>query len=163
MIMFDKNDLNKLYRYCYVLTNHEANAYDLLQSSLEKCLHHPPKNIKAKFSYIRTIIRNQFIDECRNAQKAELQEFDETTVTYIHGELSSFEDIIINEESASIVWALFDSTEREIMYLWAIQGLTTEEVAHFLDIPKGTVVSKISRLRKKVTSQLADSIEYGAL
>ncbi len=161
--MFDKNEITALYRYCYALTNHEANAYDLLQTALEKCLRHPPYELGAKMPYMRTIIRNRFIDQYRNAKKIELQEFDENIVTNIHDELSSFEDILINQESAKIIWALFDSSEREIMYLWAIQGLTTAEVAQFLDIPKGTIVSKISRLRKKVTSQLSTDIEYGAL
>jgi RNA polymerase sigma-70 factor (ECF subfamily) len=161
--MFDKNQITTLYRYCHVLTNHEANAYDLLQTALEKCLRHPPNELRAKMSYMRTIIRNKFIDQYRDAQKIELQEFDENIVTNIHDELSSFEDILISQESAKIIWALFDSSEREIMYLWAIQGLTTAEVAQFLDIPKGTIVSKISRLRKKVTSQLSTDIEYGAL
>lgn len=161
--MFDKNELSTLYRYCHALTNHDANAYDLLQTALEKCLRRPPNELQAKMSYMRTIIRNKFIDLYRDAQKIELQEFDENIITNIHDELSSFENILINQESAKIIWALFDSSEREIMYLWAIQGLTTAEVAHFLDIPKGTIVSKISRLRKKVTSQLSTDIEYGVL
>ena len=159
--MFDKNDLNQLYQYCNVLTGHEANAFDLLQSSLEKYLRHPPNDLNAKVSYMRTIIRNQFIDQYRDLQKIEFKEFDDDTVTNISDGLYAFEEIIINEESASLVWALLDSLEREIMYLWAIQGLTTAEVAISLNIPKGTVVSKISRLRKKVTSQLSSDIESG--
>ena len=159
--MFEKDELNQLYQYCNVLTGHDANAFDLLQSSLEKYLRHPPNDVHAKMSYMRTIIRNQFIDQYRDLQKNEFKEFDDDTVTNINDGLSTFEEIVINEESASLVWALLDSAEREIMYLWAIQGLTTAEVATYLDIPKGTVVSKISRLRKKVTSQLLSDIESG--
>ena len=159
--MFEKDELNQLYQYCNVLTGHDANAFDLLQSSLEKYLRHPPNDVHAKMSYMRTIIRNQFIDQYRDLQKNEFKEFDDDTVTSINDGLSTFEEIVINEESASLVWALLDSAEREIMYLWAIQGLTTAEVATYLDIPKGTVVSKISRLRKKVTSQLLSDIESG--
>jgi len=36
--MFEQDDLNKLYRFCYSLTIDETAAYDVLQNSLEKFL-----------------------------------------------------------------------------------------------------------------------------
>lgn len=160
--MFNKSELNQLYRYCYVLVDNEADAYDLLQTSLEKYLRSASKTIVAEKSYMRKIIRNQFIDQYHKSKKIEIEMFDENKITNIHDELSSLESIMINKEDAEFIWNLLDSSEREIMYLWAIQGFTTSEVAEYLDIPKGTIVSKVSRLRKRVISQISTSMEGGA-
>ena len=162
LIMFDKTELNHFYRYCFVLVNNEADAYDLLQTAFEKYLRSPPRQSAAKKSYLRKIIRNQFIDRYRGDQKIEMEIFDENIVTNINEDMSSLEEITINKEAAETIWSLLDPAEREIMYLWAIQGFTTSEVAKYLDIPKGTIVSKVSRLRKRVISKISSNIEYGA-
>ncbi len=160
--MFDKTELNKFYRYCFILVDNEADAYDLLQTALEKYLRSPPNQDSAKKYYMRTIIRNQFIDQYRSSQKFSVEIFDENIVTSISDGVASLEEIAINEDEAHTIWNLLDSSEREIMYLWAIQGFTTAEVAKYLDIPKGTIVSKVSRLRKRIISQISSNIEYGA-
>ena len=159
--MFDKEQLNKYYQYCYALNGNEADAYDLLQSALEKYFRYPPKIEAAKNSYMRKIIRNLFIDNYRSEQKYDVEEFDESNITMISDEISSLESLTIHQTDAQTVWQLLDSSEREIMYLWSIQGLTTSEVAEYLDTPKGTIVSKVSRLRKKISKHLNIDISYG--
>ena len=162
LAMFDKTELNEFYRYCVVLINNEDDAYDLLQTALEKYLRTLPKQISAKKSYMKTIIRNQFIDQYRSNKKFETEIFDEDKITNISEGISSLEKITIDKEESELIWSLLTSSEREIMYLWAIQGFTTSEIAVFLNMPKGTIVSKISRLRKKVIKQLSSNTEYGA-
>ena len=160
--MFEKTELNQLYRYCYVLVDNEADAYDLLQSALEKCLRSPPKNDLAKISYMRTIIRNLFIDQYRLNKRFEFDEFDENNITNINDGLSSLESMMINQEEASSIWRALNSSEREIMYLWAILGYSTSEVSEYLSIPKGTIVSKVSRLRKKVIGNINSEVISGS-
>lgn len=161
--MFDESELNQFYRYCFVLVSNENDAYDLLQTALEKYLRAPPSHNSARKSYLRKIIRNQFIDQYRSNRKVAVETFDENVIMDINEELSPLENILATREDAEKIWNLLDASEREIMYLWAIQGFTTLEVAKYLSMPKGTVVSKVSRLRKRVISQLSSSMEYGAL
>ena len=120
--MFNKSELSQLYRYCYVLVDNEADAYDLLQTSLEKYLRSSSKTIVSEKSYMRKIIRNQFIDQYHKTKKLEFEMFDENKITNINDELSSLEKIMIDKEDAETIWSLLDFSEREIMYLWAIQG-----------------------------------------
>lgn len=157
--MFDKTELNQLYRYCFVLADNEADAYDLLQSALERYLRSPPNDYSVKKSYMRTIIRNLFIDQYRSKQKFEYEEFDENKVTNINDEISSLESILIKQEEASEIWHELNTSEREIMYLWAILGYSTSEVSNYLDIPKGTIVSKVSRLRKKIMRKIKPEVK----
>ena len=159
--MFDKKELNEFYRYCVVLIKNEDDAYDLLQTALEKYLRSNIKSISSKKSYMKTIIRNQFIDQYRSTKNFESEIFDEDNITHISDGISSLEKMTIDKEEADNIWKLLSSSEREIMYLWAIQGYSTSEVANYLNTPKGTIVSKISRLRKKVVNQLSANTEYG--
>jgi RNA polymerase sigma-70 factor (ECF subfamily) len=42
---------------------------------------------------------------------------------------------------------MLNPVEREILYFWAIEGFSTTEVAKIMKMPKGTVLSKIHRMR----------------
>jgi len=48
------------------------------------------------------------------------------------------------------------------MYFWAVEGYTTDELAEFLDISRGTLLSKIHRLRKRLEYHLDESSRKGA-
>lgn len=68
--------LQTLYRYCYSLTCNEHNAYDLLQNALEKFIkaNNTATNSNA---YIKKIIHNQFVDDCRRQQIIAFEAIDE--------------------------------------------------------------------------------------
>ncbi len=166
---FDKQQLNQLYRYCYMLTVHRDDAYDLLQSALEKYLKSPPNASYSEFAYIRRIIRNQFIDNIRrlksvtfesldsyapHAQEEEHSYFDNQDVIAINS--SALDEMLINEERVEWIWSILNAAEREIVFLWGVEGYTAAEVATELDMPRGTVLSKIHRLRKKITTNLTE-------
>lgn len=39
--------------------------------------------------------------------------------------------------------------ESEVLYYWAIEGMTTQEIADQIDVPRGTVLSRLYRIRKR--------------
>lgn len=154
--MFDKSQLNQLYRYCYALTLHTDNAYDLLQTSLEKYLKQAPNttNQSSRSAYLRKIIRNQFIDDARRAKCVPFEPFDETEITPI--DIQPLDNLLINEVLVDQIWEVLNTSEREIIFLWAIQGYTAKEIASELDAPRGTILSKIHRLRQKVQQKFVN-------
>jgi RNA polymerase sigma-70 factor (ECF subfamily) len=143
--MLSEAELNQFYRYCYALTRNEASAYDLLHDALEKYLTNT-QTITAKKAYIQTIIRNRFIDNLRASQRREYQCFDDNQ-NYIDFDIQTLESLIINEDMIEQVLAMLSPMEREILYFWAIEGFSTAEVAKIMEMPKGTVLSKIHRMR----------------
>ena len=161
-MQFDKQQLDQLYRYCYALMLHRDNAYDLLQASLEKFLkQHASQSPKphSALAYLRRIIRNQFIDTLRHNKCVEFQALtDNDSSEAIPINSDSLENLIINEELVDLVWSILTVPEREIVFLWAIEGFTSTEISAELDLPRGTVLSKIHRLRKKITEQLSNEI-----
>jgi RNA polymerase sigma-70 factor (ECF subfamily) len=154
--MFDNKQLNSLYRYCFSLTGEEHESYDLLQSGIEKYLKKSSEGIENKPAYIKRIIRNHYIDECRKKSKIEEEQYDET-VTYVDMNTNSLEKIVASQYQVEAVWQQLTVSEREIMYFWAVEGYTTDELAAFLEMPRGTLLSKIHRLRKRLEQYFDES------
>ena len=48
-----------------------------------------------------------------------------------------------------IIWKELNTVEREVLYYWAIEGMTAQEIADQIDVPRGTVLSRIYRIRKR--------------
>lgn len=155
--MFDQADLNRFYRYALSLCAIEADAYDLLQSALEKYLHAKNRDtIDYPEAYIRRIIRNLYIDQYRRQQRQPADEFDElqhSTISDISGH--SLEQIMINKSTLESLWCKLNDKERELLYLWAVLGHTIDEIALELDCPRGTLLARIHRLRKKLQTPQA--------
>ena len=146
--MYDKEMLQKLYRYCYALTCNEQNAYDLLQNALEKYL---ASNIKVDHvsAYIKRIIHNQFIDDCRRQKIVQFDDIEEENLP-ADFDMRTLESIVINDDLAEKVLAFLAPGERELVYFWAIEGYSTSQIAEHMEMPRGTVLSKIYRMREKL-------------
>ena len=53
---------------------------------------------------------------------------------------------------------------QSVMLLWAVEELSYKEIAESLDVPLGTVMSRLFRARKKLSEQLHDfAVEQGIL
>jgi len=147
--LFDQELLNKLYRYAYTLCMNKDDAYDLLQYALEKylCKNHDDKYGSA-MAYVRVIIRNRFIDEYRKQQKFPEDSFDDDNAIAI--DVASLEQVVLAQVELEIVWEKLDIFEREILYYWAVEEMTAAEISTQINVPRGTILSRIYRLRKKI-------------
>ena len=146
--MYDKETLQKLFRYCYSLTCNEPDAYDLLQSAVEKYLK-SRNTAQQPIAYIRRIIHNQFVDDCRRQKIVQFETIEEDNLP-TDFDMQTLESVVINEDLADKVLQYLDPGEREIIYFWAVEGFSTSQIADQLDVPRGTVLSKIYRMRKKL-------------
>ena len=158
--MFSRHDLNQLYRYSLSLIGNEQDAYDLLHASIEKYLKYNNAEIRNPIAYMKRIIRNQFIDTCRRRERVDEEVYDET-VLYMNMDIESLDITVGNKLQMSEIWKSLNSSEREIMYLWAVEGYTTSELAEYLEVSRGTLLSKIHRLRKRITANYHDEYVEG--
>lgn len=150
---FDRSELQKLHRYGCALCINPDDAYDLLQYAIEKYLQKPdigkftemPHN--SDLAYVRTIMRNRFIDQYRKSARFPEESYDDNSPMAI--DETSLEDIIIAEIELESIWQKLDTIEREILYYWAIEGMTAQEISRYIEVPRGTVLSRLYRLRKK--------------
>ncbi|MCH8314071.1 MAG: sigma-70 family RNA polymerase sigma factor [Nitrospinae bacterium] len=153
--MFSPEELNRFYQYCFALTGDETEAYDLLQDSLVKFLGRE-NNVRSSGAYFRRIIRNHFIDHLRKEGKYEMTELDENVISADENKL---ENIIINKEETRIILNKLGGNDRELLYLWAVEEYTSKELAEFLKVPRGTILSRLHRLKIKINNFLDEENE----
>lgn len=160
--MFSDQRLNQLFRYGYSLTNNDADAYDLLHGVIEKYLARvdsvPGDRADA---YIRQIMRNRFIDEFRREQRFPEDDIEQGDHLPVDVHPAGPEELLVSRELLEQVWNSSDPFERELLYLWAYEALIAREISDQLEVPRGTILSRIHRLRKKLAS-LADDDLPGA-
>ncbi len=160
--MFDRSMLNRLFRYCRMLCDQESDALDLLQNGVERCLKAPPDNDVATYSYAIRVIRNAFIDDIRRNKNREAELFDETlhTVDY---DVSGLEQLVIERSELEAIWSTLSISEREIMFLWAVEGYSTSEIAEHLERSRNSILSIIHRMRKRLNDEgYIDQTMWGA-
>lgn len=158
--MYDRESLNRLYRYCRVLCDQESDAYDLLQAGMERCIKSPPRSSSAEMAYAMRVIRNLFIDQQRSNARAPFVPLDEESVA-LDFDLASLETTMLTRNELESVWAEMTVIEREILFLWAVEGYSTDEVAGHLDKPRNSVLSIIHRMRKRLRERFGEARTAG--
>ncbi|GAA6167403.1 RNA polymerase sigma factor [Sessilibacter corallicola] len=146
--VFSSQELQDFYQYAVVLCQNTDDAYDILQTSLEKLLNEKRrgKKISNQTSYLRTIIRNQFIDQYRHQQKWQSELFEEQASYDISS--VDIEAITINQGVLKKIWEQLSAEDRDILYHWAVLGYSTDEACELLGLARGTFLSRLHRLRK---------------
>lgn len=141
-----ESQLNQLYQFAHTLCDQPADAYDLLQASLEnylskKCV------IENPMAYLRKSIRNRWIDTYRKNVSIENHKAFPPDISE-----STLEDIVIEQDLIKKVWRQLNAEERELLYYWAVLEFSIAEISKELNIPKGTLLSRIHRMRKRIES-----------
>lgn len=147
--------LPSLRRFAYSLTGSMPDADDLLQSTVERLLKRDrPADVDlTKWAF--RVCRNAWIDECR-ARKVRRDATEQPELTegqIVNGEHHTIQQIEWNRVDAAM--ARLPQDQRQIISLVAIQGLSYKVVAEILDVPKGTVMSRLARARAALSDALA--------
>lgn len=158
--MYTRDSLNRLYRYCRVLCDQESDAYDLLQAAMERCVRSPPRRASSAIAYAMRVIRNLFIDQLRSNARVNFEPFDEDSVA-LEFDLASLETLMLDRNELEAVWSEMTVVEREILFLWAVEGYSTDEVAEHIDRPRNSVLSIIHRMRKRLRERFRDARSSG--
>ena len=153
--MLDKPLLNQLYRYALSLTHQEDQAYDVLQSCVEKFLKADQSSIQSAEAYLMRMIRNEFIDQTR--KKCFYTDVGPEVVSKISDESAlselSLEDVFIQQSEVESLLGTMSGDERELLFLWAVEEYTLEEISQIKQVPRGTLLSKLHRLKKRIQLQ----------
>lgn len=110
------------------------------RSRSARCL---PEERHAIRPWLFRILRNLWIDEYRRSKH---RAFD-TPLHELPAQSFCFEDALIAEITVRQGMARIDATHREIIELIDLAGFSYAEVSGVLDVPIGTVMSRLSRAR----------------
>lgn len=143
-------------RFAYSLTGNQHDADDLLQSTLERLLTKDlPRDVDlTKWAF--RVCRNLWIDEYRSqkvrqeaTQKPELQQLD-----IVDGDKVMTNQLTVQQVQKALQQLPED--QKSILTLIAVEDLSYQEVADLLNIPVGTVMSRLSRARKAMAKWFND-------
>ena len=159
-----QNDLMKLQgnllNFAYMLTSNRDDAYDLLQDTTLKALDNEEKyadNTNFK-GWVFTIMRNIFINNYRRGARTAVVA--DTTDNLFHLNLSQDSGLETPEGSytaAEITDAINAfSDDYRIPFSMHVAGYKYNEIAEKMNLPLGTVKSRIFFARKRLQERFAD-------
>jgi RNA polymerase sigma-70 factor (ECF subfamily) len=145
----------RLRRYARVLTGNSTRGDDLVQDTLTRAWEkhsywRPGSDLRA---WLFTIMHNVFVNQLaaakRDANNISLDAQSETgTTLQLAGEEDPTRRIELREVMKQV--QRLPAEQREVLMLVAVEGMRYEEVAATLEIPVGTVMSRLSRARDKL-------------
>ena len=146
--------------FAYMLTSNRDDAYDLLQDTTLKALDNEDKyaeNTNFK-GWVFTIMRNLFINNYRRSSRAATVV--DTTENLYHLNISQ-ESGLETPEGAYGVGEIQDainamSDEFRIPFSMHVAGYKYNEIAERMNLPLGTVKSRIFFARKKLQERFSD-------
>lgn len=137
--------LNKLFRYCLALCGNRDDAQDLVQDSVEKLMRQPEGSINEVNAYLRQIARNRFYDGYRRGVNVPFESLDEPDL--IVSAERDLEALLADEQILKMVWTKLSSDEREVIFLWSVEGYSASEIALNLGLSRNTVLSRMRRVK----------------
>ena len=163
-MLFDRDALNRLFRYAYTLSGNEAAAADLLQDTVERCLQRPPRPLACPEAYAHRVMRNRYIDLVRRREASPERDDVSAEAELLAIDTHCLEELIISRDELEQVWARLDAFEREILYYWAVEDMTAAQIASTLGSRRGTVLSRIHRLRARLRAEFGElAVVEGAM
>ncbi|MEX1062449.1 MAG: sigma-70 family RNA polymerase sigma factor [Balneolaceae bacterium] len=159
--------LDALYNFALRLTTDPSDAEDLVQDTVVKAYRFfssYEKGTNAK-AWLFRILKNSYINNYRKKSKKPQQvDYDEVSTFYetVRAErtdTSDLEDRMYRDlMDDDITGALEDLPEdfRTVVLLCDVEGFTYEEIANMLDVPIGTIRSRLHRGRNLLKAQLID-------
>ncbi|MEM8871608.1 MAG: RNA polymerase sigma factor [Pseudomonadota bacterium] len=154
--------LPRLKRFAMSLTRSAADADDLLQEACTTALHkwqqYDPSQPFDRWMF--RVVRNLWVSEVRKRQVRQGQgQVPAEDALELHVEDTTEEAL-----TAQVVRSKVDGLPKELsqpLMMVCSEGYSYRETSELLDVPIGTIMSRIHRARKLLTAVLAET-EYAA-
>jgi RNA polymerase sigma factor (sigma-70 family) len=168
-VVFDSEfmpHIDSMFNFAYRLTNDEDDANDLVQDTYMKAyrfINSFQKGTNAK-AWLFRILKNSFINDYRKKSKEPAKvDYQEVETVYnsenepqyngtVDLRTEMVQDMIGDEVARALNGLPVDF--RTVIILCDIEGFTYEEMAKILDIPIGTVRSRLHRARNLLKEKL---------
>lgn len=144
-----------VYRFAYRLSGNQADAEDLTQQTfLIACRKlHQVNDLSKVRSWLFTIVRNAFLKSTKS-REIEFSAFEDAVVA-----ISEPDELNLNfdEEALQVALAEMPETYRTPILLYYFEEIGYKEIAEALEVPIGTVMSRLSRGKKFLRSRLSNT------
>src|SRR5690349_24316850 len=142
-----EHEIPRLRRYARALTRDATRADDLVQSCLIRALEkshlwQPGTDLRA---WLFTILHNQHVNDVRRAVRGGINVPVEDVAPVLT--VPSTQGASLQLRDLDRALAQLPEEQRQVLLLVGLEGMRYEEVAVVLDVPVGTVRSRLSRGR----------------
>jgi len=148
--------LPRLRRFARTITYHREDADDLVQIAVERAL-----NRSAQWeagtrldSWLFRIMKNAWIDEVRSRMRRDRLFAPEEAGEHVGDEGAEAQQQRMAIQKAV---SLLSDEHRMVVALVLVDGLPYKEAAEVLDIPMGTLTSRLARARAALQELLSDT------
>jgi RNA polymerase sigma-70 factor, ECF subfamily len=156
----------RLWRFALRLTQHQADAEDLLQRSYLRALERRTQwqTGTSLISWVFAIMHSIWMNELRSAQRRRegnligYSEDEDPSTAVNHAPSADPELSLMCTQVLESVTKLPEA-QRVVIVLVAIEGLSYREAADVLDLPIGTVMSRLARARLAIGQKFLMSPE----
>lgn len=163
--------IDALYRTALRMTRNQSDAEDLVQEAYLRAIraldqYRDGTNLRA---WLFRIMTNAYINDYRKrTRRPSSSSLDDIEEFYLYDHLIDSgvqptverpEEIVLNRLTANDVLGALDSLSddfRHVVLLADVEGFTYREIAEILDIPVGTVMSRLYRARRRLQGSLYD-------
>jgi len=147
------NWLPRLRRYARALAGNRADADDLVQDTLERAWSRSGlwRGVADMRAWLFGIMHNLHVDGLRRPRSALLY-LDDAELPELPVPAAQGERLAVLDLQAAL--SLLPVEQREVLLLVALEDMAYAEVAKTLDLPIGTVMSRLSRGRERLRGLL---------
>ncbi|WP_062261762.1 RNA polymerase sigma factor [Endozoicomonas arenosclerae] len=146
-------------------------AEDWVQESMLKAWKHfsDLKESETVYAWLLKILHSVIVDDVRReSRRAKLAPVvcveDEELQKHSSSSAGPFEEVLQqqNHDRISNAISALPCEFREVLLFRDVEGLSYQEISEILDIPKGTVMSRLSRARRMLSSALIKSSDHSS-
>ncbi len=146
--------LPSLRRFAISLCGNVADADDLLQSTIERLLTRDIPSDVQLLPWAFKVCRNLWIDEYR-ARKVRENAVQNIDLQEQHSSDDSERAAAqMRLKEVNVAMSKLPDDQRSVLALVAIQGFSYREAAQVLEVPTGTIMSRLARARSKLVELL---------
>lgn len=147
-----------LYRFGLSLTRTESEAYDLAQQTfyLWATKGHQLREKSKLKSWLFTTLHREFLGSRRRGNR-----FPHYEVSSVEHQLPTVDPTVVNDlDGSTVMQTLLDVEElyRAPLMLFYLQDHSYKEIASILEIPIGTVMSRLARGKEQLRRLLSDRV-----
>ena len=160
-----------LYNFAHWLTRNRDEAEDLVQETYLKALKgFSSFQLGTNFrAWMYRILRNTFLSSCAGlkatATTLPLGDPEDEEGPELADEFVTPETILIDRSNSDLIEREIDELPvhfREVLLLCEVEEMSYQEIAETLSVPIGTVMSRLSRARKRLRDGLRQRISEGS-
>ncbi|MBZ0090866.1 MAG: RNA polymerase sigma factor [Sulfuricellaceae bacterium] len=150
-----EEQIPRLRRYARALTGDGCRADDLVQDTLERAwgrlnLWRRGSDIRA---WLFTIMHNVYVNEVRKSRAAGFSVELDDEALQVSVRASQEDALVLRDLTAALRSLPFE--QREVLLLAGLEQMPYKEIANVLNIPSGTVMSRLARGRERLRELMA--------